>query len=424
MTNRSLAAVAASKLATWPSRLAAVSVVLLVLGAIKLCGWESLNTGATETFWGCAGLQNHVVYAVGNSGAIVRSDDDGDNWYYETCPVSGTLEAICGFDGKFIVGDNGVILRKVSGDWTECTSNTTQNLMGVQSTWGGIAVGGHGTILTTTSGITWTPATSHTTYDLYGVSYAYGAFYVVVVGAHGTVVRSTDHGSTWATASSGTTNFLFSACQVPNESIVVAVGKYGTIIRSTNRGATWTSISSPTGEDLYSVRLCGGVRPNITLTAVGPAGTIINSEDFGLTWTIDNSGTSSQLNWVDCFDGSLSSFVVGVDGIALRRAPLGGTQEPKLGNPIQPVLAAFPNPSTRVAVLSFTMPTTSRVTLTLSDASGKTVRTLVNSRVSAGVHDLIWDGANDVGQPLGVGIYFCNLRVGSSLSRVKLVKLD
>jgi hypothetical protein len=64
-----------------------------------------------------------------------------------------------------------------------------------------VAVGGLGTILTSTDGVTWTSETSGINYHLWGVTYGNGTF--VAVGDDGTILTSTD-GVTWTSETSGT----------------------------------------------------------------------------------------------------------------------------------------------------------------------------------------------------------------------------
>jgi hypothetical protein len=67
------------------------------------------------------------------------------------------------------------------------------------------------------------------------------------------------------------------------------------------------------------------------------------------------------------------------------------------------------NPSTRIEVL---VPEGSaqNVTLAIYDVSGAKVRTLVNSPMTPGRYISEWDGRNDLGNPVGSGVYFYQMR--------------
>jgi flagellar hook assembly protein FlgD len=58
------------------------------------------------------------------------------------------------------------------------------------------------------------------------------------------------------------------------------------------------------------------------------------------------------------------------------------------------------------------------VSLRIFDPAGRLVRTLVNTPVRAGIHDVFWDGRSDAGVPVAGGVYFYQLKVdGETLTR-------
>jgi hypothetical protein len=67
------------------------------------------------------------------------------------------------------------------------------------------------------------------------------------------------------------------------------------------------------------------------------------------------------------------------------------------------------NPSTRI---EFLVPEggAQNVTLVIYDVSGARVRTLVNSPMNPGRYISEWDGRNDLGNPVGSGVYFYQIR--------------
>jgi len=80
-----------------------------------------------------------------------------------------------------------------------------------------------------------------------------------------------------------------------------------------------------------------------------------------------------------------------------------------------------PNPFTTATQITFSVPPGPSATLTIHDASGRFVRTLV-SRQFGGEHTISWDGTNDVGDPVETGAYFYRLTVGEqSVSRRMLL---
>jgi hypothetical protein len=65
------------------------------------------------------------------------------------------------------------------------------------------------------------------------------------------------------------------------------------------------------------------------------------------------------------------------------------------------------NPSTRI---NFSLPVTDRVTLVIYDLLGRKVKTLIdNQLLTASMHTVIWNAADDTDQKIGSGIYFYQL---------------
>jgi lysophospholipase L1-like esterase len=66
----------------------------------------------------------------------------------------------------------------------------------------------------------------------------------------------------------------------------------------------------------------------------------------------------------------------------------------------------FPNPFNPQTTIRFALPVTGQVSMAIFDVLGKRVRTLANSRMNAGYHQLTWDGLNDQGATVASGSYY------------------
>ena len=85
----------------------------------------------------------------------------------------------------------------------------------------------------------------------------------------------------------------------------------------------------------------------------------------------------------------------------------------------------YPNPFNPETTIRFDLAEAAPVTLTVYDATGQTVRTLVDGeRFSAGNYSRIWDGLNQNGVAVGSGVYFYELNAGdfSSMKKMTLVR--
>ncbi len=86
---------------------------------------------------------------------------------------------------------------------------------------------------------------------------------------------------------------------------------------------------------------------------------------------------------------------------------------------------AFPNPFNPSTTISFHLPESRRVTLTIHDAAGRLVRTLLHGELSPqGRRQIQWDGRDLTQRPVAAGVYFIRLEAGShhATRRMTLVK--
>jgi flagellar hook assembly protein FlgD len=97
--------------------------------------------------------------------------------------------------------------------------------------------------------------------------------------------------------------------------------------------------------------------------------------------------------------------------------------------PIETGLALHPNrpnPFNPQTTISYSLPASAsdaEVRVSIVDASGRLVRTLVNERQSEGVHEVRWEGKGANDEAIASGVYFCVLDVGGERRIRKLVLL-
>lgn len=72
-----------------------------------------------------------------------------------------------------------------------------------------------------------------------------------------------------------------------------------------------------------------------------------------------------------------------------------------------------PNPFGPATRIKFTLSNPGQANLQIFDASGRLVRTLVDSPMTSGTHQILWDGLDDQGHEAGSGVYFYKLKVGA-----------
>lgn len=89
----------------------------------------------------------------------------------------------------------------------------------------------------------------------------------------------------------------------------------------------------------------------------------------------------------------------------------------------EPLHQNHPNPFNPTTEITFSLNREGPVVLTIHDAAGKRVRTLVNHRMSPGHHSETWDGRDSMGNTVATGVYFYWLRAGSQVLTRKAVLL-
>ncbi len=96
--------------------------------------------------------------------------------------------------------------------------------------------------------------------------------------------------------------------------------------------------------------------------------------------------------------------------IVATMAPITFDLEPNVPNPF--------NPTTRIG---FSLPETERAIVRVYDVRGAHVATVLDSRLDAGRHHVVWNGLDDAGTPVASGTYFYTLAAGKRTVARKMV---
>ena len=82
-----------------------------------------------------------------------------------------------------------------------------------------------------------------------------------------------------------------------------------------------------------------------------------------------------------------------------------------------------PNPFNPTTTIAYELPSEGRVRLTVFDAGGAAVRTLVDGVKSAGPHTAHWNGENASGQRVASGVYFYRIDAGGATQTKRMILL-
>lgn len=180
-----------------------------------------------------------------------------------------------------------------SQGWVSQTSGTQDNLYGVHftDTENGVVVGASGTILRTTDGgASWVDLSIARPDTFFSVHFSDENNGIIVggipAGGGSVILRTIDGGLNWNEQVPGTSNVLRSVFCIDNDR-AVAVGESGTILRTTDAGMTWSPQGSCYGYVLFAVTFIDN-NIGIKVTgwpAMGFGGPIGLTSDGGVSWT-------------------------------------------------------------------------------------------------------------------------------------------
>ena len=298
------------KIALWLFIIPAlICLACFPVSAAGLAPWYSLTSGTPNDLNSVWGSASSSVFAVGNSGTILRFN--GSVWSSMSSGTAGNLNAVWGAapDDVFAVGQSGTILHYDGSKWGSLKSGTASDLNAV---WGSaaddvFAVGKSGTILHY-DGSKWSSLNSGITTALNAVWGTAGKV-VFAVGSSGTILRY--NGSAWNAMTSGITVDL-NAVWGAGSTAVFAVGQSGTIVHYDGSG--WSSMKSGAVGDLYGIWGAAGD----DIFVVGESNIIVHYD--GSKWGPMNRSTLNVLSTVWGFSAS-DVFAAGSSGAVLRYLP-------------------------------------------------------------------------------------------------------
>jgi hypothetical protein len=93
---------------------------------------------------------------------------------------------------------------------------------------------------------------------------------------------------------------------------------------------------------------------------------------------------------------------------------------------IQPLISDisnYPNPFNPTTTISFSIPNSENVNLSIYNIHGQKVKELASGSFERGKHSLVWDGKSDNGKNVSSGVYFYNLRTSGESITHKMILL-
>lgn len=200
------------------------------------------------------------------------------------------------------------------------------------------------------------------------------------------------------------------------------------VYRSVDQARSWTRLAHTETPGRRVMRLrFAPADPQRLYWVTGPE--LRETRDSGATWRSLGDGIAGHPWFSDVAVDPLDPEVIytatpwGVYRLDTRQVGTAVTAASS-GLPGTPALAQnYPNPFNPRTTIAYRLPRAGPVRLTLFNAAGQRVRTLVDQVQPAGMHRVSWDGTGEDGRELGSGVYFCRLTAGPFQQSRRLVLL-
>jgi len=83
----------------------------------------------------------------------------------------------------------------------------------------------------------------------------------------------------------------------------------------------------------------------------------------------------------------------------------------------------YPNPFNPSTTIKFSIPTDGNVKLTIYNIKGQVVKELINKEMSAGQHNIVWNGTDSSYCQVSSGLYYARIEQGSTIKHHKMMLL-
>ena len=257
------------------------------------------------------------LFAVGERGHIIYSEDEGDSWLQAAVPVSSSLTAIHFIDSNtgWAVGHDGVVLKTDDGgnSWvkqldgyeinTMVVAAYQQQMQQLQKQLEQLQSQGADTeeleiaiedfeIVLDDALVAEEEGPTKPLLDLLFLNPQQGW----VIGSYGLILETNDGGANWLPVMTKLDNpdgfHLNSILQTSQGDLLIA-GEAGALFRSQDSGQSWQRLDSPYEGSYYALL---ETQPSRSLLVVGLRGRTFQSDDGGDSWQELDSATRSTLS--------------------------------------------------------------------------------------------------------------------------------
>lgn len=390
-----------------------IFVVLAVTISIN-AQWVQTSTGM-QVVLSMTNSGNSIFAGSEGSYPLYRSTNNGTNWTIMNLPLTAT-QALTVSGTSVFAGTQGGIFRSMDNGESWIRIESTFYVLSLATIGSNIFVGtdNSGAVLrSTNNGESWTQVISGLNANAIGYTFAVNGT-DIFVGTQNGVYRSTNYGTNWTHL--GLSSYTIRSLAIIGSNIF-AGHMYG-IFRSTNYGINWTSEN--TGLTNTEVQCFATSGTNIFVGSYNNSGGgVYLSTNNGSNWFEINQGFTT-IPSVHSFLILNNTIYAGTNNQSIWKRPL--SEVIGINNISSEISSSYslsqnyPNPFNPTTRIRFEMPKTENVKITVFDALGSELETIVNQTVTPGIYETEWDGSK-----YPSGMYFYKIICGNYTETKKMV---
>jgi len=379
--------------------------------------WVEVNTPIVGSVYCFAVSGNTLFVGTGGDGVLLTTDN-GRLWTRVNEGLANlNIWTLAMKDTNlFAATANGVFRSTNNGSsWTEVDTGLKDRVVTCFAVRDSSLFAGnnHGVFRSTDNGATWAAASTGLTDSLVR-SLMVSSRYLFAGTYYTGVFRSTDDGLSWQPFNAGLTKWELCVEAIAVCDTNVFAGTPVGVFRSTLNGTSWKAA----GLDGSTV-MCFAVSDTDIFVGTGQNGLFLSSNN-GATWTPEDIGMPPPYSNLQIDALAVRRSLLFAGGGMLWKRPLWemttsvGTRSTQLPNHFI-LRQNYPNPFNPSTTISFSLPSSSFVTLQVFDVLGREVSTLMSRKLSAGTYSQKWNASD-----LPSGVYFYRLQAGEFAETRKL----
>ncbi len=193
----------------------------------------------------------------------------------------------------------------------------------------------------------------------------------------------------------------------------------GTMVSLCESGMLGLAVETQTSLEAVRGQLTGILAGPVSIPSIDAVISFPADNSEGAVYSYSSDGWNRLESWFQ--NGRMIAAVSDGGNYAFGSSP--GVSSPEIPADFR-FGGTYPNPFSAEAAISFSLPSTGHVNVTIYDMTGRAIRTLSDTEMMAAEHSLIWDGLDEAGHAVGAGVYFCRLQACGETVTQKMLRIE